>query len=301
MMAALTRQGGAHRDILGECPVWHAAQKSLYWVDIRAPAVRRLDVAADRVESRTMPGLIGAIALTDGPDLLVALGNRIALLDFESGRLTTLAEIADMPDGHRFNDGRCDPQGRFWIGTMHNVTRAAEGKLYRLDPSGPAPVLDGVCIPNSLAWSPDGETLYFADSLQHRIDAYPFDAVRGTVGARRVFAETVRPSFPDGSAVDAEGHLWNAEFFGSRVVRYAPDGRVDRVIPMPVDRPTCCAFGGEELRTLFVTTTCQNLTEAERAAQPLAGALLAVEVDVPGLPEPRVRLALCPRPARDLP
>jgi len=299
-MSTLRRHGGAHRDILGECPLWHAAEKALSWVDIRAPAVRRLDVVMDRVESRTMPGLVGAIAFTNGPELLVALENRIALLDFTSGRLTTLTGIPGMPDGHRFNDGRCDRSGRFWVGTMHNVTRAPEGTLYRLDPSGLVPALGAICIPNSLAWSPDGETLYFADSLQHRIDAFAFRPADGTIAAKRGFAEIARPAFPDGSTVDAEGCLWNAEFFGGRIVRYAPDGRVDRIIPMPVDRPTCCALGGEDMRTLFVTTTSQNLTDAERAAQPLAGALLAVDVDVPGLPEPHVNLALCPRSPRDL-
>ena len=152
-------------------------------------------------------------------------------------------------------------------------------------------MIDGISIPNSLAWSPDGRTMYFADSLCHTIYAFAFTPETGDVGTRRVFAETAAPAFPDGSAMDCEGCLWNAEFFGGRVVRYAPDGRVDRVITCPLDRPTCCAFGGPDLRTLFITSTCQNMAAAERAAQPLAGALFAIDVDVQGLPEPAVRLA----------
>jgi sugar lactone lactonase YvrE len=290
-MSALAQIGGDHRDILGECPLWHPVEGTLYWVDIRAPAVRRLDPRSGRVESRAMPGFVGAIALTDSSRLLVALENRIALLDFATGALSTLTGVADMMDGHRFNDGRCDPAGRFWVGTMHNLTRAPEGVLYRLDPAGLTPVLHGISIPNSLAWSPDGGVLYFADSLQHRIDAYDFDPATGTLGGCGTFAQIARPAFPDGSAIDADGFLWNAEFFGSRVVRYAPSGAVDRVVAMPVDRPTCCAFGGEGLGTLFITTTCQHMTTEQRAAQPLAGALFALEVDTPGLPEPAVRLA----------
>jgi sugar lactone lactonase YvrE len=170
---------------------------------------------------------------------------------------------------------------------MHNVTRAPEGTLYRLDRRGLRPVLAGICIPNSLAWSPDGRTMYFADSLRHAIFQYDYDPADATMGPERTFIQTDPPGFPDGSTVDVEGFLWNAEFNAGRVVRYAPDGRIDRVVPMPVDRPTSCAFGGRGLATLFVTTTCQGMNEAELAAQPLAGALLAFEPGVPGLPEPR--------------
>lgn len=197
-------------------------------------------------------------------------------------------EAPPQPDGHRFNDGRCDAQGRFWVGTMHNLTRAPEGVLYRLEGKGPmVPVRTGICIPNSLAFSPDGRTMYFADSLRYAIFAHDYDPATGTMGAERTFAMSTPPAFADGSAVDAEGFLWNAQFNGSQLVRYAPDGRIDRVLPLPVQRPTCCAFGGPDLDVLYITTASQNMRPADLREQPLAGALLAIKVGVRGLPEPR--------------
>ena len=172
---------------------------------------------------------------------------------------------------------------------MHNITRAPEGVLYLLDGRGGLiEKMSGICIPNSLAWSPDGRTMYFADSLLYTIFAYDFDCASGRMGDRKVFATTTPPGFPDGSTVDCEGFLWNAEFNGARVVRYASDGRIDRVVELPVQRPTCCAFGGPNLDTLYITTASQNMTREELGAEPLAGALLTLDVGVRGLPEPRV-------------
>ena len=292
------RRIGTHNDILGESPIWNIAEQALYWVDIRAPAIRRLDARSGQLQSWDMPDLIGSIAFAGDGRLIAMLPDRLVLFDPKDGRIDTLEQLGSPRPGHRFNDGRCDPAGRLWAGTMHNVTRAPEGTLYRYDPGqGLKAVMDGISIPNSLAWSPDGRTMYFADSLCYTIYAFAFTPETGAVGGRRVFAKTTPPAFPDGSAADCEGYLWNAEFSGGRVVRYAPDGRVDRVITCPIDRPTCCAFGGPELRTLFITSTCQNMTAAERAAQPLAGALFAIDVDVHGLPEPAVRIGSAIPPA----
>ena len=281
---------GAQTDILGESLVWDERTQCLYWVDIRLPAIRRLTHASGRIDTWPMPALVGSIALTEAGTLLVALPQQIALFDPATGALEPFVVPPAMPEGHRFNDGRCDRQGRFWVGTMHNITRAPEGTLYCLEGRGPLrAVRGGICIPNSLAFSPDGATMYFADSLQYRLYAFDFDAASGTPGAERVLVTTTPPGFPDGSTVDAEGFLWNAEFEGGRLVRYAPDGRTDRVIPLPVQRPTCCAFGGPDLARLYVTTASQKMTPAELAAQPLAGALLALDVGVRGLPESRFR------------
>lgn len=289
-MAALARIG-TQTDILGESPVWDERRRVLFWVDIRRPAIRRLDPESGRVDTWPMPAMVGAVALADDGRLLVAMDAEILLFDVETGEHETLATLPQRTDGHRFNDGRCDRQGRFFVGTMHNLTRAPEGTLYRLQGRGPlVPVLHGVCIPNSLAWSPDGGTMYFADSLQHRIDAFDFDRDAGTPGPPRVFATSVPPGFPDGATVDAEGFLWSAQFKASRVVRHAPDGRVDRVIEMPVDKPTAVAFGGRDLDTLYITTASQHMSPGELAAQPQAGALLALQPGVRGLPEPRFAL-----------
>jgi len=283
---SLTRVG-AQRDILGECPLWDEREGALFWVDIRRPALRRFDPASGDVATRPMPDLVGSIALARPGTLLVALAERVAVYDWESDRLDTVAELPVRIADHRFNDGRCDRQGRFWVGTMHNVTRAPEGTLYRLDPGGELmPVLDRICIPNSLAWSPDGRTMYFADSLRHAIARHDFDPGTGALGAAQPFVATVPPAFPDGSTVDAKGFLWNAEFNGGRVVRYTPDGQVDRVVAVPTPRPTSCAFGGADLRTLFITSTSQAMSDAEREREPLAGALFAFDAGVAGIAEP---------------
>jgi sugar lactone lactonase YvrE len=210
----------------------------------------------------------------------------VALYGWTSGRFETVATLPDRPAGQRFNDGRCDRQGRFWVGTMHNETRAPEGVLFRVDAAGLVPVQRGICIPNSLAWSPDGRTKYFAASLSFAITAHPYDPARGIMAPGEKIIRTARPGFPDGATVEAEGYLWNAEFNAGRLVRYAPDGRIDRIVKVPVDQPTSCGFGGPGLATLYVTTTCQAMSEAEQQQNPLAGALLAFEPGVPGLPEP---------------
>ena len=317
----------AHRDVLGECPVWDAVRGVLWWIDIRAPALRCLRPTASakgsdgstialadgHVRSWALPHLVGSIALTDDPQgrLLMALGQQLVLFDPElddaglhashlppagqrTGPFETLVEVTFTDPNHRFNDGRCDPAGRFWVGTMNNITRGPEGRMFRLDASQGLvefpELAPGLRIPNSLAFSPDGRTMYFADSLDHAIRAFDYNAALGTPGASRPFASITAPAFPDGSTIDAEGGLWNTHFHGGCLVRHRPDGTVDRVIDLPVRRPTCCAFGGPDLRTLYVTTTSQHMGPEERAAEPLAGALLALDVGHCGLPEPRFRL-----------
>ena len=282
------RRIGEQTDVLGECPLWNEREQALFWVDIRRPSIRRFDFASGRVDTWTMPDLIGSIAFVEGDDrLLVALPDRIALFDRTTHSLEAYL-AAPRVVGHRFNDGRVDRQGCFWAGTMHNETRAPEGTLYRLDGTRAlTPMKSGICIPNSLGWSPDGRTMYFADSLRYTIFAYDFDPDSGTMSNERVFATSVAPAFADGSAVDAEGGLWNAEFNASRIVRYAPDGRIDRVLDLPTRRPTCCTFGGPDLDILYITTTSQQMTPSELAAEPFAGGLLAIDVGVRGLVEPR--------------
>ena len=296
-MAALVRVGD-QTDILGESPLWNEHEQALYWVDIRRPAIRRFDHASGRIDTWSMPDLVGSIAFADDGRLVVALPENIALYDTSTGSLETIARPPTRIPDHRFNDGRCDRQGRFWVGTMQNITRAPEGVLYRLDRRRElVSMLTGICIPNSLAWSPDGQTMYFADSLLYTIFAYDFDTASGRMDRKRVFATTQAPGFPDGSTVDAEGYLWNAEFNAGRIVRYAPDGRVDRLIELPAQRPTCCAFGGPNLDVLYVTTASQQMTASELEAQPFAGALLALDVGTRGISESRFTLAP-PRRAR---
>ena len=289
-MAELRRIGDT-TDMLGEGPVWCPIEQGLYWVDITRPAVRRWHAGTGETTSWTMPEAVGSLALCTNGGILVALRSALSVFDPATGAIKPVAPPhgdADM----RFNDGKCDRQGRFWVGTMAMGARAPRGRLYRLDATaGYDTVLEDVDIPNSLCWSPDGRTMYFADSVHRTIWAFPFDTATGAIGERRVFVTTDASEVPDGGTVDAEGYLWSARFGGSRVVRHAPDGSVDRVIEVPARQVTSCAFGGADLSTLFITSATHNMTDEQKAAHPLAGALLAVDVGVRGLPEPRYGVA----------
>jgi sugar lactone lactonase YvrE len=283
--------------ILGESPVWSVRDRVLYWVDIKAPAIHRFDPATRIDRSWPVAQEIGSIALRQGGGLVAALRDGFALIEPD---LTTLEWITDPETDqplNRFNDGKCDRQGRFWSGTMHDPPGPPEtyferdpvGVLYRLDVDDSCHAMaDGILVSNGLAWSPDGTAMYFTDSPRRTIWTYDCDPATGNLGQRRTFAEI--PEAPgrgtgDGATVDAEGFYWSAEFRGSRLVRYAPDGTADRTVDLPVSRPTSCAFGGDGLATLFVTSAKIMLNAAELAAEPLAGALFALDVGVGGLAE----------------
>lgn len=272
---------------LGESPVWSLRETCLYWVDSRGPAVFRLS-ADGAVESRALPHLVGSIGLRQSGGLVVAMQNGLHGFDFESGTLTFITDPEDDQPENRFNDGRCDRQGRFWSGTMNDTRRDPTGALYRLDPDhGVHRMRDDLIVPNSICWSPDDTVMYLADTYRDIILAYDFIAEEGALGASRLFADTSGTAGrPDGSTVDSEGFIWNAVFGGGRLVRYAPDGRIDREVPLPVTQPSSCSFGGPGLDLLYVTTATQRLDTDQLAAQPLAGALLALDVGVRGLPEP---------------
>jgi sugar lactone lactonase YvrE len=236
-------------DRLGECPLWDERSHALWWVDILAPAIKRFD---GKLEVFPLPEPVGSIAFRAKGGLLAAMQTGICLWD--GGGLQLLACPDEHDKSHRFNDGRCDRAGRFWVGTMDDATHAPTGGLYRVSPDARCePKRSRIAIPNSLCWSPDGRTMYFADSPRHKIWAYDYDADTGAMGNERLFAAP-HPGFPDGSCVDADGCLWNAEYGGARVVRYTPAGKIDRVIEVPAQNPTCCCFGGAQLDTLYITT-----------------------------------------------
>jgi len=274
-------------DRLGECPLWDEREAMLWWVDSRWPAVKRLDPATGAVMMLVLPEVVGSIAFRERGGLIAAAKSGIHFLDAASGALAPAANPeAQLPD-NRFNDGRCDRAGRFWAGTMSDVKRDPVGSLYRFDADLRCTKLrNAIVIPNSLAFSPDNRTLYFADTNRHTIWAWDYDLASGAATNERVFADT-GSGRPDGSCVDAEGCLWNAEYGAWRLVRYTPQGKVDSVIQMPVANPTCCCFGGEALDTLYVTTATQRLAPEDLAKQPLAGSLLALRPGARGLPEAR--------------
>ena len=282
------RRIGDTSDILGEGPVWDVEEQAFYWVDIRSRVVRRHDWSTGSVRSWAMPEMVGSLALRRRGGLLVAMQTSISRFDPASGRFERIAAPEAGRENMRFNDGKCDRQGRFWVGSMDDGSRGPQGTLYRLDPTrGCVPMVTGVITPNSLCWSPDGTTMYFSDSRSRVIAAYPFDVASGELGTPRVFHRIEPPAIPDGATVDAEGHVWCALYGGSRVVRIAPDGRLVHSVALPVTQPTSCQFVGAGLDVLFITTAKQRLSPEDLERQPLAGALLALDPGVKGLPEAR--------------
>ena len=275
------------RNRLGESAMWHPRERKLYWIDARAPAIYRLE-ANNRVTTFPLPAMAGGVVPRRSGGIAIALQNGFHAFDTTTGALTFIADPEpDKPD-NRINDGSCDRAGRFWAGTQHVTIREPRGSLYRLDPDHSVHrMFEGITVTNMVRFSPDDRTLYHADTYSDRMYAFDYSLAEGTIANRRVFVDTSsHPGHPDGSAIDADGCLWNTEYGGSRVVRYTPQGKIDRIIEFPVTQPTSCCFGGTDLGTLYVTSATQRIEPALLAKQPLAGSLFAVHVGVKGLPEP---------------
>jgi len=278
---------GEARTSVGENPLFDARTNRLYWIDVReTPAIHALDLASGAERRWPSKEDIGSIALTRGDQLVAGLRSGFAFFDPSNGTWSPIADPeADLPR-NRMNDGKCDPAGRFWCTSMNPESGLAEGSLYVLEPDlSHRRVHGGYFTPNGIAWSPDGGTMYIADTRRGAIFAFAFDALRGTLGERRIFADLgAMPGGPDGATVDAQGGLWSAQFDGACLVRYAADGRMDRVVRLPVSKPTSCTFGGPDYRDLYVTTATRGLDGSARASQPLAGRVLVVDVGMQGLP-----------------
>jgi len=268
-------------------PLWHPTENALYWIDLFKPAIHRLDILDRKVKTWTPSEKLGSFALRAEGGLLIAGRNGLSLFDPSAGHLEKIIDPEAGNTENILNDGRCDRRGRFWVGSMNKMMTRASGRLYRFGQRHLDVVAEGIWVPNSICWSPDDRRMYFADSHLRTIFAYEFDIDSGTIGHRQEFAvmESI-PGVPDGSSVDSEGFLWNAVFDGGCLVRYAPDGRIDRVVPLPVSRPSACTFGGPDLATLYVTTARFRLPAEKLATERSAGGLLAVDVGVRGLPEP---------------
>jgi sugar lactone lactonase YvrE len=298
-MAAKLVATVAAGDHLGEGPVWNPADGRLWWTDIHGRRLRNLDLASGAITDMAMVERVGCFALVaDQPDqLLVAFESGFGLLDLIGGEVRWLERPELGDTGRRFNDGRVDRQGRFWAGTMvenGELAAKASAALWRVDASLAHTVHEtGVQISNGLAFSPDGRTLYFADSPHQRIFAYDLDPDTGAISGKRLFVQVER-GYPDGATVDSEGCLWSARWGAGEVVRHAPDGREIAVVKTPALQPTCPAFGGADFKTLFVTSATEHLTPAELAEQPSAGDLFVFEADVPGLPECAFKFAPAP-------
>jgi sugar lactone lactonase YvrE len=274
--------------LLGEGARWDARRGELLRVDILAGRVFR-DIVADDgglvpVRTYQVSGTVGAIAPVQGDEgWLLAAGRGFVHLS-PDGLLQPLAEVA--PTGTRMNDAACDPRGRFWAGTLADDQRAGGGALYRLDRNGRAELmLDGLTISNGLGWSPDGGTMYLADSGSGVVQAFEFDADRGTLSHGRVLATVAEEvGAPDGLTVDAAGDLWVAVFGGGRVHRYSPGGELRQALLLPAMESTSCAFAGPGLNRLYVTTATENWSDEQRRAEPMAGLVYWFDTDAAGRP-----------------
>jgi L-arabinonolactonase len=278
------------RNDLGEGPLWDVREQRLYWIDTYGKAVHRADALGQERRSWPVPEHIGSMCLREGGGAIVSLRNGFHALDLDSGAVTPIADPERDRLRTRLNDGKVDRQGRFVAGYMDYEEGLPIASLWRLDPDFSVSRLDdGIIVSNGPCFSPDGRTLYFADSRARCIYAYDYDTASGCVLSRRIFTtfEEHLRGWPDGATVDAEGFVWSAEVFGGRLVRFAPDGTIDRLVGMPVDSITSVMFGGADLDILYVTSMARPFRGLPRKERE-AGGLFAVHgLGVRGLPEPR--------------
>lgn len=280
------------KTLLGEGPLWDVDQQRLYWIDSFGQRVFRATADGRELRSWLVPERIGSMALTrDGSAAVVALANGVHTLDFATGETTFVVDPEEYLPQNRLNDGKVDRRGRFVFGSMDTTESDRSGRLYRLDPDYTLSVLDEKLIcSNGPCWSPDDSTFYFSDTWSGGIWAYDYDVETGAVSNRRGFAsaETSSVGGYDGSTVDTEGYLWNVLVYDGKLVRFAPDGSVDRIIEMPVKKVTSVMFGGADLDTLYVTSMARPPLPRFPDDPVAAGSLFAVTgLGVNGVPEPR--------------
>ena len=272
---------------LAEGPSWDAETRRLIWVDITAGAVHRFDPASGDDERFEIGQSVGAAVPTSDDRLALAVRDGFAILDPATGGIGRIADVeADLPET-MMNDGKCDPAGRLWAGTKDVEGSRPLGSLYRLGADRrPTRILTGLTVSNGLGWSPDGATMYFIDSPTQRVDMFEFDVETGDVANRRSMLDFPREfGLPDGMTVDEEGLLWVAFWSGSAVRRIHPDGRVVAEVELPVSQVTSCAFGGDDLSDLYLTSARDGLSGAQLREQPHAGSLFRLRLGVRGLPQ----------------
>jgi sugar lactone lactonase YvrE len=277
---------------IGESPVWDAAEQRLYWCDIPGKAIQALELRSGARRRWRFESEVGSLGLTESGKLVVALRDSVILFAPESGDRRELARIEpDLPHT-RTNDGKVGPDGAFWVGTMdERPDRQPIGALYRVTAAGTVErKIEGLKVSNGIAWSADGRTMFHADSRGPWLDRWRFDPATGEIGGRTRIAEPDEAmGRPDGGATDLEGCYWSAGVSAGCLNRYTADGALVATIKLPLNAPTMPCFGGEDMRTLFVTSLSLNMTAEALAATPLAGTLLKLRVDVPGTPVGRFR------------
>lgn len=271
---------------LGEGPLWDSRTGWLVWVNIMARCVNLFDPRTGANRAIDVGAPVGAAVLCESGGLILAVQDGFAKLDTATGQITRFAGFPDASPAVRMNDGKCDPQGRFWAGTMAFDMHSGGGALYRLDPDATvATMIPGVTISNGIDWSPDGKTMYYVDTPTFRIDCFDFDPATGSIANRRPFVEIEQAAgYPDGLTVDAEGNVWLALWGGWGVRCYSPRGELNATVDVPASQSSSCAFGGENLDELYITSARGGLPEDDLAKQPLAGGLFRVRPGVKGRP-----------------
>ena len=282
---------GEQRDRLGECPLWDERRQALFWTDSKRCLVHALWPARGERRHWALHSEIGSLALCDSGRLLVALEREIGWLDVDRDDVAfePLTTVSHPQERMRLNDGRADRAGRFLVGSLKLAPATPVGELYQLLPTGQLRTMErGIRVSNCLAFSPDGRTLYFADSLSYQIRRYVYDPVTGEASDMQLLADTTElGSGPDGATVDAEGHLWVALVMKGQLARFRPDGSLDRLLDLPTPHPSCVCFGGAALDTLYVTSL-SDTGNSIKTDDAHAGRLLAVQgTGVKGLPEAR--------------
>jgi L-arabinonolactonase len=276
-------------NILGEGVQWNHHEQAVWWTDIKSNKIFRYHLATKNLQEWITPEAVGCFAFVENDErILLALASGFAWFDKENGAIEWIAKPEAHLVGNRLNDGRVDRQGRFWCGSIVEQKNTAEqsASLFCLDHAGQASQhLTGLAISNSLCWSLDSKKLYHADSPTHQIKVYDFDPDTGTLGEGKIFIQTTDSVDPDGSCMDSEGYLWNAEWGGRRLVRYTPEGKEDFVLTKVVSQPTCMAFGGEDMNLLFVTSARIGLSDEALAAEPEAGNLFVYRTNFKGVKE----------------
>lgn len=277
---------------LGEAILWNEADRTAWWTDIEAKGLYRFDWHSQALRQFTVPERLGAFGFVEGESFLIcAFENGFALFDPETGLKSPITRPEGLRAGMRLNDARVDRQGRFWAGAMiEDPALPRSALLYCLQDGAIQTREDALSISNGICWSPDSAWFYFADSGRRIIWRYSFDSATGKISEPQEFARSEGSACPDGATVDAEGFVWSAQWGGGCIVRYAPDGRIDRVLEIPASQPTCVAFGGPNLDLLFVTTARVGLSRSELAAQTGAGDVLVYNAQVQGLPENRFKM-----------
>jgi sugar lactone lactonase YvrE len=274
----------AARARLGECPVWDADSQQLYWVDIYNHRLHQFHPASGRNHYFDMGDLVSALAPAGTDRLLVALRDQLAFLNLQTRKTTPLCQVEFSHPDTRLNDGKCDPQGRFWLGSISEAPEQAA--LYRYDPDGSLHVMEtGLTISNGLGWSPDEKTFYLTDSPKRIIYAYDFDGETGSISNRRTFVDLGNEAVePDGLTIDQQGNIWSALWDGWSIACFNPTGQEIFRVKMPVQRPTCPTFGGANLTELYITSASVGLSQKEIQQGFYAGDLFCLSTVSPGMP-----------------